>query len=146
MPPEAAVPTSSALEAAEIAVRIGVQWLKLGVELVGALVILTGILAALRQVVRGARPEATHGYQRVRLTLARHLALALEFQLAADILSTAIAPTWSQIGQLAAIAVIRTALNYFLMREIHEVRGELGLAATEGALPAARGGEDTLRR
>jgi uncharacterized membrane protein len=54
----------------------------------------------------------------VRLTLARHLSLALEFQLAADILSTAIAPSWEQIGKLAAIAVIRTGLNLFLAREV----------------------------
>src|SRR5579859_7309145 len=54
----------------------------------------------------------------VRLRLGRWLALALEFELAADILRTAIAPTWMEIGQLAAIAAIRTALNYFLQQEI----------------------------
>lgn len=54
----------------------------------------------------------------VRLRLGRYLALALEFELGADILRTAIAPSWSQIGQLAAIAAIRTALNYFLQKEI----------------------------
>jgi uncharacterized membrane protein len=41
-------------------------------------------------------------------------------QLAADVLSTAIAPSWDQIGKLGAIAVIRTALNYFLRREMHD--------------------------
>jgi len=44
--------------------------------------------------------------------------LALEFALAADIVRTAIAPTWNDIGQLAAIAVIRTGLNYFLERDL----------------------------
>jgi len=44
--------------------------------------------------------------------------LALEFALGADIVRTAIAPTWDQIGQLAAIAAIRTALNYFLEKEV----------------------------
>jgi len=38
--------------------------------------------------------------------------------LAADILATAIAPTWDEIGKLAAIAALRTALNYFLEREL----------------------------
>ena len=51
-------------------------------------------------------------------TLGRWLALALEFLLAADILRTAVAPSWSEIGQLAAIATIRTALNFFLQIEI----------------------------
>jgi len=46
--------------------------------------------------------------------------LALEFQLAADILATTVAPSWAQIGKLGAIAVIRTGLNYFLAREIKE--------------------------
>ncbi len=54
----------------------------------------------------------------VRLKLGRWLAVALEFELAADILRTAVAPTWTEIGQLAAIAVLRTALNYFLQQEI----------------------------
>jgi uncharacterized membrane protein len=53
------------------------------------------------------------------------LALGLEFQLAGDILRTAIAPTFEEIGQLAAIATIRTALNFFLSRELKEERAEL---------------------
>lgn len=42
------------------------------------------------------------------------LMLGLEFMLAADIIKTAIAPTWNDLGQLAVIALIRTFLNYFL--------------------------------
>jgi uncharacterized membrane protein len=55
---------------------------------------------------------------KIRLKLGRSLSLALEFLLGADILQTAIAPTWNEIGQLAAIAVLRTALNFFLEREL----------------------------
>ena len=54
----------------------------------------------------------------IRLSLGRSLALALEFLLGADILKTAVAPTWNDIGQLAAIAILRTGLNYFLEREL----------------------------
>lgn len=53
------------------------------------------------------------------------LALGLEFQLASDVLTTAVAPTFVEIGKLAAIATIRTALNYFLAREIKSEREEL---------------------
>lgn len=56
--------------------------------------------------------------EETRLTLGRSLALALEFLLGADILKTAVAPTWNDIGMLAAIAILRTALNYFLEREL----------------------------
>lgn len=63
------------------------------------------------------------GNNRIRLGLGRTLALSLEFLLAADIVKTAVAPTWEEIGQLAAIVAIRTALNFFLQREIaHEAR------------------------
>ena len=43
-----------------------------------------------------------------------------EFELAADILRTAITPTWTDIEQLAAIAALRTALNYFLTKDIEK--------------------------
>ena len=56
----------------------------------------------------------------LRLQLGRSLALALEFLLGADILRTAVEPSWEEIGRLAAIAAIRTALNYFLQREIEQ--------------------------
>jgi len=46
------------------------------------------------------------------------LVLALEFLLAADILKSAISPTWTEIGQLAAIALIRTFLNYSLGHDL----------------------------
>jgi uncharacterized membrane protein len=69
--------------------------------------------------VRSCR-RALDGFNEIRLTLARFLALALEFQLGADILSTAIALSWDQIGKLGAIAVIRTGLDYFLTREMKE--------------------------
>lgn len=63
--------------------------------------------------------------EEIRLSLGRSLALALELELGADILKTAVAPTWNDIGLLAAIAVLRTALNYFLERELRnaEKRG-----------------------
>jgi uncharacterized membrane protein len=56
----------------------------------------------------------------VRLTLGCWLAVALEFELAADILNTAVTPTWNEIVKLAAIATLRTALNYFLQRDIDQ--------------------------
>ena len=107
-------------EHVEAWVREGVQWLRLAVELTGATLVAVGIIVAgayfLGAVLRGQAANFTA----VRLVLARYLALALEFQLGADILSTAVSPTWDQIGKLGAIAVIRTVLNYFLSREMQE--------------------------
>jgi|SRR5215831_12085369 len=103
-----------------------VLWLKLAVEATGALVIGLGVVAAAAQFVQTFLPPRRPDFNRVRLTLARYLALALEFQLGADILSTAVAPSWNEIGKLGAIAVIRTALNYFLTREMEQERRGVG--------------------
>ena len=121
---------SGTFERSEAVVVAAVRWLRLAIETTGALIIALGLLIALAAFVRAlARYRepgaATDGYNGVRLTLARYLALALEFQLGADILSTAIAPTWDQIGKLGAIAVIRTALNFFLGREMKEESARL---------------------
>ncbi|WP_375417692.1 DUF1622 domain-containing protein [uncultured Hymenobacter sp.] len=111
---------------AEAAVIEAVQWLKLGVEMVGASIIALGILTAGGQFVAALARRRTADFTSIRLTLARYLALALEFQLGADILSTAIAPSWEQIGKLAAVAVIRTALNFFLSKEMNSERQTTG--------------------
>jgi uncharacterized membrane protein len=97
-----------------------VLWLKLAIEAAGVLMIGVGVILAALRCMRGSFPPRIEDFTAVRLTLARFLAIALEFQLGADILSTAVAPSWDAIGKLGAIAVIRTALNYFLSREIHE--------------------------
>lgn len=104
-----------------------VLWLRLAVEVTGAVIISIGFVVAAYKFFRSLAPPQITGYNEIRLTLARFLALSLEFQLGADILSTAIAPSWQQIGKLGAIAFIRTALNYFLSREMKEERA--GIAA-----------------
>jgi uncharacterized membrane protein len=61
----------------------------------------------------------------VRLDVGRFLALGLEFQLASDLLRTAVAPSFEEIGKLAAVAAIRTALNFFLNREIRSESNDM---------------------
>jgi len=59
------------------------------------------------------------------------LLLGLEFELAADVARTVITPTWTEIGQLGAIAVIRTFLNYFLETDLEKYDEGVKVAATE---------------
>jgi uncharacterized membrane protein len=63
-----------------------------------------------------------HERRDVWLRQARWLIAGLTFQLAADIIETAITPSWEDITRIAAIAAIRTALNYFLERDLDEMR------------------------
>lgn len=82
-----------------------------------------GVLAAIfRTLAVGLQRRGSLGstMSEIRITLGRWLALALEFALAADILRTVMLPSWDEIGQLAAIVVLRTVLNYFLQREIEQ--------------------------
>ena len=116
-------------------------WLASGTEAAAALII---ALAALEATVRSLAlfvrrsmrdtddgDAGTHDRkEEIRLKLGRWLALSLEFALAADILRTAVAPSWDEIGKLAAIAVLRTALNFFLQREIDGARARQDGRAT----------------
>jgi len=111
---------SSAEPGIEDLITQAVKWLQLGVEGFGALIIGIGVLIAVFQIVRNLVSPRAGAYYRVRLNLSRFLAVALEFQLGADILGTAISPSWDQLGKLGAIAVLRTALNFFLEREMKE--------------------------
>ncbi len=89
------------------------------VEVLAALVIAVALLKFLyRYLVHIFHPDDGATNQTIRIQFGSSLTLALELLLAADILATAIAPTWDDIGKLAAIAVLRTALNYFLEREL----------------------------
>jgi uncharacterized membrane protein len=101
------------------------NWIRIGLEALGTLTIAVGASFATIEAVRTIHRGGQRSFVAARLELARYLALALEFQLAADILETAISPDWTHIGHLAAIGAIRTALNYFLSREIKEERRQL---------------------
>lgn len=66
--------------------------------------------------------QSGHDRRDVWLRYARWLVAGLTFQLAADIIETSITPSWEEIAKVGAIAVIRTFLNFFLERDLAEVR------------------------
>ena len=103
----------------EGAVIVVVRWVKLGVEIFGAGLVTLGVCVAIAQLIRTLAARKPAEFTETRLILARHLALALEFELGADILGTAVSPSWDQIGKLGAVAVIRTGLNFFLSMEMN---------------------------
>ena len=95
-------------------------YIALGAETLAVLIVALGCAEAfVRLAGIVVRPGTTHGE---RKALWRRfgvwLLLALEFELAADIVRSVISPSWQDIGALGAIAVIRTFLNYFLEQDL----------------------------
>ena len=82
--------------------------------------VLIGLLITLRQAWQGwrVRRRGPSAFQAVRLTFGSWLAMALEFQLGADIVATSTSPTGAHLVQLGVVAVIRTLLNVFLARDL----------------------------
>ena len=106
----------------EQAFRLFASFVALGIELCAIIAVAAGALEAialsLKQVI--ADPASPMNRRQIWVRFAGWILLSLEFALGADIIRTAIAPSWEQIGKLAAIAAIRTALNFFLGRDVKE--------------------------
>lgn len=95
-----------------------VAFLKFLLEVASAFCILLGFLQIMRIVIAYKRQHYRNLFIRIRLSFGQWLVLALELQLGADILATTANPSFADLGKLAAIAAIRTFLNYFLEREL----------------------------
>jgi len=99
-------------------------YISLGLQAAAILVIVIGAIEAVVDICRAMlKRHATNADKRaVWLEFARWLIAGLTFQLAADIVQTTVAPSWDEIGRLAAIAAIRTFLTIFLDRDIDAMR------------------------
>jgi uncharacterized membrane protein len=104
----------------------------LAIEVVAVLVIAYGAAEATTRLVGRVfgRTAVLGRRKEIWLRFAMWLVLGLEFELAADVVRTVIAPSWDELGRLGAIAVIRTFLNYFLEKDL-ETYGETTRNATE---------------
>ena len=98
------------------------------IDAMALIVIVIGTIEAFFTGLRVAfpTPMAHRRFREVLVRYGRWLVAGLTFQLAADIIETSIAPTWQEVGQLGAIAVIRTFLNFFLERDLAELGGSEG--------------------
>lgn len=94
--------------------------LKLTLEGISLLCVLIGLLTTGRLIVSQNRRlrAISSSVANMRLNFGRWLSLALEFQLAADIVNTTVAPSFEALAKLAVIALIRTFLNFFLTKEL----------------------------
>ena len=91
-------------------------------QLLALFVIVTGIIKALiiycKYIFSNSRSAIA--FQASRLELGYSFSLGLSFLVGGSILKTTIAPSWNDIGQLAAVIAIRTVLNYLMLQAINK--------------------------
>jgi uncharacterized membrane protein len=93
------------------------------IDAMALLVVVVGTVTAFVAAVRLMYSQASsHERRAVWLSYSRWLVAGLTFQLAADIIESSITTSWDAIGRLAAIAAVRTFLNYFLERDVEDLR------------------------
>ncbi|ABR91454.1 Uncharacterized conserved protein [Janthinobacterium sp. Marseille] len=99
-------------------------YIALVIESIGILMIAIGTVVAIANVLQHVLVQKRNNAEQrnVYLQYAGWLVAGLTFQLAGDIVHTAIAPSWDEIGKLAAIALIRTFLTYFLDKDMESMR------------------------
>ena len=98
-------------------------------ETASAICVFTGFILTVCIAMKSRQgPAANPAF---KLTFGRWLLLALELQLAADILNTTVDPDIEGLVKLFGIALIRTFLNYFLTREIDIQEKHLSVQKTE---------------
>ncbi len=110
----------------EILEFISTEFSKIGegvsllLEIISVICIVIGLVASFLLVFKIRKDTKTPLHNRVRMKFGGWLVLALEFQLASDIIKTTISPTYENLIVVGSVAVIRTFLNYFLSMELKE--------------------------
>ncbi len=102
-------------------IRDGLIFIAVGIQAIAGLIVgIAALTTAFRLISLPLVGKTTHRptKEAIRLSFSKWLALALEFEVGADIVLTAVAPTWSDIGKLSALILLRTLLNFFLEQEI----------------------------
>lgn len=90
-----------------------------GLEIIAAAIIAAALIRLVIEYFQSAiKFKNGLSAMHARVQFGSAVAVSLELLLGADVLATAVAPSWDDIGKLAAIATIRTVLNFFLEREL----------------------------
>ncbi|MFH1533554.1 MAG: DUF1622 domain-containing protein [Nitrospirota bacterium] len=118
------------LESLDLILQEVVHYISIFFDSAGVLAVTWGGIAALIYLLSGFFSKKTKKNQQYYMYKSRKvfmtkIVLALEFFLAVDVIRTVVKPTWTTLGQLGALVVIRTALTYFLSKELEEVEEKI---------------------
>lgn len=107
-----------------------IEYLGLSFDTIGVLAVAWGGVAAILFLLVGffsKKAKSTQDYYlyKSRKVFVTKIILALEFFLAVDVIRTVVQPSWTTLGQLGALVVIRAALTYFLNKELQEVEEKI---------------------
>ena len=111
------------------------------IQVMALLVVAWGTLVAFVDTLRAVfRPSPGRDFHEGYVRYARWLIAGLTFQLAADIVQTSVAPSWTELGHLAAIAAIRAFINFFLEHDLaQQERSRRVAQAIPADVPAGAG-------
>ena len=101
-------------------IKLVCQYAAYFMEAVAVVFILGGSGRAIVLYAKGCMVPARRmkEFNLVRLRVGHSLSLGLEFLIGADILKSAVSPSWEDLGKLAAIVAIRCVINFLLVWEI----------------------------
>ena len=103
----------------ELAIGQAIRAVGSAIEIFGVLIIVCGIVFATFQMLRAGRPPGQDRTQETKIRIGRSLLLGLEILVAADVVKTiAIELTFTSLGLLAALVLVRTFLSWTLVLEI----------------------------
>ena len=95
------------------------------VGFIGVIIMMYGGLMAARHFIVYSWQRKRDGLAHIRIELGQYLALGLEFMIGKDIIESIVRPSWDELGKLAAIIALRTAVTLMLTWELREVKDEL---------------------
>ncbi len=95
------------------------------VGFIGVAIMAYGALMAAWHFIECTFHAKVDGLPRIRIELGKHLALGLEFLVGKDIIESIVRPSWDDLGKLAAIIALRTAVTLMLSWELKEIKQEL---------------------
>ena len=97
--------------------------LAMGINIIGIIIILIGVIIVMFKYLKNLllfHNNLVRLNEVIRFEFSSYLIFGIEFFIASDVVRTIVIPSWTTLGMLGGIVVIRTVLSYFLTMEIKE--------------------------